>query len=134
MRDNKTEIISTRGDLVQGIDYDDRKLKEQKGHCEVTQRLIIARKKCFSPIQGCRTKGKKTCYKNPGVTRSTCGWNLRGGGVWLLLRALRGHPGLGLGYLNILDAYLSRDNYRTSGTTHQRHSNPFQRRQIKSHY
>lgn len=104
--------------------------KNKKGNCEVTQRLIIARKKVLSPIQGCRTKGK-TCHKNPGATRSTCGkcLNLQEG-VWLVLKALRGNRGLAAaGIPDTLDTCLSRGKCRTSRTTNQWHSNPFQRRQ-----
>lgn len=57
------------------------------------------------------------------ISKKVCGWCSR---LW---------GGIGgwqrLGYLtpDTLDTYLSRDNYRTSRTTNQWHSNPFQRRQ-----
>lgn len=47
VRDTKADrnYVFQIGDLVQKIDYTDgRKLKEQKGNCEVIQKLIIARK------------------------------------------------------------------------------------------
>lgn len=66
VRDTKEDrnYIFQIGDLVQKIDYTDgRKLKEQKGNCEVIQRLIITRKEFLSSIQGCGTKGEDTLQK-----------------------------------------------------------------------
>lgn len=91
--------------------------------------MIIARKKFSVPSKAAEQKGRHVTktqapqgahVASVWISKKVCNWC---SGLW---------GGIGLaaaGIPDTLDTYLSHDNYRTSGTTNQWHSNPFQRRQ-----